>query len=109
MSATRASEKNSKHKAVSNGAAQLSELAEKKLVANLETIAEAVLKGALKGTASSVMLLVNIAMGAARVKEAEVVRSGESLAMSLAAAPEWSEAASEETGESAGGSREPEA
>ncbi len=108
MSATRVSEKSGRHTAVSNGAALLSEIVEQKLMENVQKIAQAVLDGALKGTPSNVTLMVKIAEGAGQADEPEVVRNEVSLATTLADAPVWTAAASEETGESTGGSREPE-
>ena len=108
MCIAKTSDRSGRHRATSNGAAQLSEIVELKLMENAEEIAKAVLAGALKGTPGSVTLMVKIAECAGWFNEPEVVRSVVSLAKTLAEEPEFTGPSSGESGESGGGSREPE-
>jgi hypothetical protein len=95
-------------KAIGRGAAKLREAASKALARNSSKIAKSLVDNSVKGHLPSTQLLIKLADGSdegADAAEALLIRS---LAKEWAAEPEWNAGQSEETAETASGSRETE-
>jgi hypothetical protein len=86
----------------------LREAAGKKVGENSGKIAQSLLDGALGGDVNSAKLLLSLAELEPEQEDAGNPQLGWSLALALAAEPEWQEPVIEASAETRGGSREPE-